>query len=163
MLRIFPGLPKREDPLALADCSMTSWRLGIGVLAGHWRDHADLIAPTVVGGSKKHGGPDLGPTRAKKAWASLGVDGLGIADAAPDRDFEGMPRLTVRMVARIQGFPDEWGFWGRKTAAYRQVGNAFPPPVAFAVAAAISKAIVMKKPSYSQRKRRDVAWQPGLL
>lgn len=33
----------------------------------------------------------------------------------------------------IQGFPKEWKFSGRKTAAYRQVGNAFPPPVAQAV------------------------------
>jgi DNA (cytosine-5)-methyltransferase 1 len=55
-----------------------------------WRKKADDIAPTVVGGSKKHGGPDLGPTRARKAWQSLGVDGLGIADQAPDRDFVGM-------------------------------------------------------------------------
>jgi DNA (cytosine-5)-methyltransferase 1 len=51
-----------------------------------------------------------------------------------------MPKLTVRMVARIQGFPDSWQFAGRKTAAYRQVGNAFPPPVAEAVATAIQRA-----------------------
>ncbi len=99
-----------------------------------WKDRADDIAPTIVGGSLKHGGPDLGPTRARKAWATLGVDGLGIADAAPGLEFVGMPRLTVRMVARLQGFPDEWEFSGRKTPAYRQVGNAFPSPVARAVA-----------------------------
>jgi DNA (cytosine-5)-methyltransferase 1 len=102
--------------------------------ADAWRDQADEIAPTIVGGSHKHGGPDLGPTRARKAWASLGVDGLGIFDAAPSPGFVGMPRLTVRMVARIQGFPDDWQFSGKKTAAYRQVGNAFPPPFARAVA-----------------------------
>jgi len=99
-----------------------------------WRDRANEIAPTIVGGSLKHGGPDLGPTRARKAWSSLSVDGLGIANEPPERDFVGMPRLTVQMVARIQGFPDEWKFIGGKTAAYRQVGNAFPPPVAKAVA-----------------------------
>ncbi|CAN5316998.1 DNA cytosine methyltransferase [soil metagenome] len=98
--------------------------------AKRWAKDADAIAPTIVGGSKKHGGPDLGPTRARKAWAALGVDGLGLAECAPEENFEGMPRLTVRMVARIQGFPDEWGLWGGKTARYRQVGNAFPPPVA---------------------------------
>lgn len=105
--------------------------------ADSWRLLANKIAPTVVGGSKKHGGPDLGPTRARKAWAELGVDGLGIANVPPPKEFEGMPRLTNRMVARLQGFPDTWGFWGSKTARYRQVGNAFPPPVAAAVAAAI--------------------------
>lgn len=102
--------------------------------ARSWKERADDIAPTVVGGSLKHGGPDLGPTRAKRAWRTLGVDGMGIADAPPAMDFVGMPRLTVPMVARLQGFPDHWTFSGRKTAAYRQVGNAFPPPVARAVA-----------------------------
>jgi DNA (cytosine-5)-methyltransferase 1 len=106
-----------------------------------WKKRADKIAPTVVGGSRKHGGPDLGPTRAKRAWANLGVDGMGIADAPPQKDFVGIPRLTVRMVARLQGFPDDWTFSGRKTAAYRQVGNAFPPPVAHAVAEKIAAAL----------------------
>jgi DNA (cytosine-5)-methyltransferase 1 len=107
----------------------------------HWIAGADEIAPTIVGGSKKHGGPDLGPTRARAAWASLGVNGKSLAEGAPERDFVGMPRLTVPMVARIQGFPDDWHFSGRKTAAYRQVGNAFPPPVAFAVASKIHEAL----------------------
>lgn len=105
-----------------------------------WAAGAQAIAPTIVGGSKKHGGPDLGPTRARRAWAELGVDGRTIADTAPGPDFTGMPRLTVRMVARIQGFPDSWHFSGRKTAAYRQVGNAFPPPVAEAVGRSIIEA-----------------------
>ena len=102
--------------------------------AAAWSDRANEIAPTIVGGSKKHGGPDLGPTRARQAWASLGVEGRSLAEEAPAPDFVGMPRLTVRMVARLQGFPDHWHFNGRKTTAYRQVGNAFPPPVAKAVA-----------------------------
>ena len=102
--------------------------------AAAWREQADEIAPTIVGGSHKHGGPDLGPTRSRRAWASLAVDGIGIANEAPAPDFAGMPKLTVRMVARIQGFPDDWQFSGGKTAAYRQVGNAFPPPFARAVA-----------------------------
>lgn len=106
-----------------------------------WKERANDIAPTLVGGSKKHGGPDLGPTRSKQAWATLGVDGRGLADAPPSQDFVGMPRLTVRMCARIQGFPDEWTFVGKKTPAYRQVGNAFPSPVAHAVSKQIAQAI----------------------
>jgi DNA (cytosine-5)-methyltransferase 1 len=105
--------------------------------ARNWCRRANTIAPTIVGGSLKHGGPDLGPTRARAAWATLGVDGLGIADEPPSRDFEGLPRLTVRMVARLQGFPDTWEFVGTKTQRYRQVGNAFPPPLARSVAASI--------------------------
>ena len=45
------------------------------------------------------------------------------------------------MVARIQSFPDSWEFSGKKTAAYRQVGNAFPPLVAAAVAGAIARSL----------------------
>jgi DNA (cytosine-5)-methyltransferase 1 len=109
--------------------------------ANEWRKMADGIGPTLVGGSKKHGGPDLGPTRARAQWAQLGVDGRGVADHAPHKDFDGSPRLTVRMAARIQGFPDEWEFAGRKTASYRQIGNAFPPPVARAIGVEIARAL----------------------
>lgn len=121
--------PPTVGELLLEKMKKNGWRG-----ANSWAKQADDIAPTIVGGSKKHGGPDLGPTRAKKAWASLGVNGMTIAEDAPERDFVGMPRLTVEMVAKIQGFPDDWKFLGRKTPAYRQVGNAFPPPVAEAVA-----------------------------
>lgn len=107
-----------------------------------WARRAAGVAPTIVGGSKLHGGPDLGPTRAKQKWKEMGVDGMGIADSAPDENFpeNGSPRLTVRMVALLQGFPPEWEFCGGKTIAYRQVGNAFPPLVARSVGLAIRRA-----------------------
>lgn len=108
------------------------WR---GVRA--WKIMANALAPTIVGGSHKHGGPDLGPTRARREWAALGVDGLGIADAPPEPDFAGLPRLTVAMVARLQSFPDSWKFSGTKTQTYRQVGNALPARLAFAVSKAV--------------------------
>jgi DNA (cytosine-5)-methyltransferase 1 len=113
-----------------------------------WVLKAAGIGPTVVGGSKKHGGPDLGPTRAREQWARLGVDGIGIANDAPDSEFpaDANPKLTVRMVARLQGFSDDWKFAGKKTAAYRQVGNAFPPPVAAAVGSAIVSAFAREYP-----------------
>lgn len=137
--------PSQNPPLTVGELlhdlmSAKGWRG-----ANRWKEQANAIAPTLVGGSKKHGGPDLGPTRAKRAWASLCVDGMGIWDEAPDQDFVGMPRLTPRMAARIQGFPDDWTFSGRKTATYRQIGNAFPPPVASAVANQIASALSVRK------------------
>lgn len=114
--------------------------------AGAWAKKAGGIAPTIVGGSKKHGGPDLGPTRAKRAWREMGVDALGIADAAPSRrdPVTLLPKLTCEMVARLQGWDDAeylWTFTGRKTASYRQIGNAFPPPVARAIGEQIRRAL----------------------
>jgi DNA (cytosine-5)-methyltransferase 1 len=103
----------------------------------HWKTLASRPAPCLVGGSKKHGGPDLGPQRAKREWATMYINGGGIANEAPQADFDGMPKLTVRMAARLQGFPDTWQFYGGKTAAYRQIGNAFPPQVAQALGLAI--------------------------
>jgi len=123
--------------------------------AADWAAGANRIAPTIVGGSKKHGGGDLGPTRAKRAWADLGVDGLGIADEAPGpADSPRLaPRLTCAMVARLQGWQDAWGwqFTGRKTARYRQLGNAFPPPVAEAVGSAIRAALLREGPRPGRR------------
>lgn len=106
-----------------------------------WVQKADKIAPTIVGGSKKHGGPDLGPVRARKGWAELGVDGNGVANEAPAADFEGMPKLTKEMIALIQGFPAEWQFGKKKTSACRMIGNAFPPPVACAVGKEIRRCL----------------------
>jgi DNA (cytosine-5)-methyltransferase 1 len=114
--------------------------------ADAWRERANKIAPTIVGGSKKHGGADLGPTRAKAAWDEIGVDGWGIADQAPAEDdpVDLQPKLTWQMVARIQGWDDsryKWEFEGRKTSISRQIGNAFPPPVAEAIGRSIRKAL----------------------
>jgi DNA (cytosine-5)-methyltransferase 1 len=129
--------------------------------AASWKLQANDIAPTLVGGSKKHGGPDLGPTRAKRQWAGLGVDAMGVADEAPARDFpvDQRPKLTVRMAARIQGFDDDWQFLGGKTASYRQVGNAFPPPVARAVGLALLAALNGKRLTRSPRQE-SIALEP---
>ncbi|WP_280443285.1 DNA cytosine methyltransferase [Nocardia brasiliensis] len=115
-----------------------------------WVARANKVAPTIVGGSKKHGGADLGPTRAKRAWAEMGVDAYGLHDddkpyVMGDRSITEIgPKLTPEMVARIQGWNDgefRWKFTGKKTAQYRQIGNAFPPPVAKVLGQAIAAAL----------------------
>lgn len=137
--------PYDHNPPTVGELLLDQMKSGGWRGATKWAKGADDIAPTIVGGSKKHGGPDLGPTRAKAAWATLGVNGMTIANEPPAKDHVGMPRLTVEMVARIQGFPADWKFVGKKTAAYRQVGNAFPPPVACAVATQIYKCLKARR------------------
>ena len=150
---VIVGIKKEENgsfsyPQGDADMTLTVGNALYDLMAENkwkyakkWAENANRIAPTLVGGSKKHGGPDLGPVRAKKAWEELGVDGKGVANTAPESDFEGMPRLTSRMLARIQGFPDTWTFGKKKTAACRMIGNAFPPPVAKAVGEKIKECL----------------------
>lgn len=154
--------PGQEKPLTIGELlrdSMVERGLKGAALENWYQKASSGIAPTLVGGSKKHGGADLGPTRAKRAWENLGVSGLGVADEPdkegntknPARDLgepgKTLPMITVKQAALVQGFgPEEeggegWIFQGRKTAAYRQVGNAFPPPVAKAVGLQIKAAL----------------------
>lgn len=132
------GSPPTVGEVLLPSMAANDWS---GAVA--WAGKANGIAPTIVGGSKKHGGADLGPTRAKAAWLRLGVDGKGIANEAPSADDpdDHTPRLTNQMVAQIQGFDSSWQFSGRKTSVYRQIGNAFPPPVANNIGEAIRHAL----------------------
>lgn len=89
----------------------------------------------------------------------LGVYALVLTDQAPQAGFEGDAKLTVEMAAVIQGFPADGELTGRKTTRYRQIGNAFPPPVAEAVgrriAVAIEGASAMKH--LSRKRSSDVA------
>lgn len=54
----------------------------------------------------------------------------------PDR----LRRLTVQEAAAIQGFPEDMEWRGTQSAIYRQIGNAVPPKLARAVAAALRDA-----------------------
>ena len=65
------------------------------------------------------------------------------------------------MVARLQGFPGLVEFAGRKTAAYRQVGNAFPPPVARALGAAIAAALTRTGSQAAGPVRQAPPAEPG--
>jgi len=140
--------PKTIGELLYDEMKSLGWRH-----VDSWKESANSIAPTLVGGSKKHGGADLGPTRARKSWALLGVDGRGLADSPPVNGFNAMPRLTLRMTALVQGFPSEWEFVGKKTPAYRQIGNAFPPPVAKAIGTSIKNALTRYDCKAQKRKR----------
>ncbi|RST03027.1 DNA cytosine methyltransferase [Streptomyces sp. WAC07149] len=117
-----------------------------------WARTASSVAPTLVGGSMKHGGGDLGPRRSKQQWARMCVNGNSTWATPPAHDFvlehgvgkngwEGYPKLTYQQAALLQGFPADWQFSGTRTNAYKQVGNAFPPPVARAVGTSITETL----------------------
>ncbi|MFG3405992.1 DNA cytosine methyltransferase [Streptomyces sp. NPDC048142] len=131
-----PGTAPAVGSVLYESMASAGWEL-----ARQWADGAMTIAPTLCGGSRKHGGADLGPSRARKAWAQLGVSGSSVADEPPQPGAALPVRLTVRHMALLQGFPDDWQFAGKKTSVYRQVGNAFPPPVAEAVGRSLAVAL----------------------
>lgn len=49
--------------------------------------------------------------------------------------------FSYRENARIQTFPDEWGFWGTLSEKYRQVGNAVPVKLAFEIGKKIKESL----------------------
>lgn len=93
----------KQSPPTVGEALRDSMAAAGWELAEEWAAGANKIAPTLVGGSHTHGGPDLGPTRARRAWAELGVNGKLLADEPPPPGFVGMPCLTVPMAATIQG------------------------------------------------------------
>lgn len=52
--------------------------------------------------------------------------------------------ITVREMARLHGFPDWFRFHETKWHGARQIGNAVPPPLAFAIGSKIIEAIGIK-------------------
>ncbi len=67
--------------------------------------------------------------------------------------------LTVREYARIQTFPDDWVFSGPLTAQYRQIGNAVPVNLAYAVARSLVRLLneIECLPAYENRT--PLLWQ----
>lgn len=101
----------------------------------------DKPSPTVVGGSKKKKGTGLGRKNAKGKWLALGVDDRTIGGGPPDEDHAGPFRLTLPMIAALQGFPGNWPFQGNNEDRFRQIGNAFPPAVALHLGCAVASAL----------------------
>lgn len=138
-------VPETRAPVTVGEALAASMGERGWPYAAAWAAQADRVAPTLVGGSWNRGGADLGPTGSKRSWARMRVNGGTVADKVPGPEFpwdlslgiKGMVALTVEQAARLQGFPEDWSFAGRKTARYRQVGHASPPPVGRALGLAI--------------------------
>lgn len=113
-----------------------------------------VLASTVVG---RKGG-----SREKEAarWTRKGIHIANVADAAPtqeqaDRGGAGfLPQLTLRMRARLQGFPDDWDFVGGRDSTASQVGNAVPPVLGQAIGLAVRSALTSRPYDYEEVLRR---------
>lgn len=101
---------------------------------GDWRDLPEDVAREYMGGSWLLGGGKTGMARR----LSLDEPSLTLTCAPAQKQTERCHPLetrplTIREYARIQTFPDYWNFQGTMTSKYKQIGNAVPVNLAWAI------------------------------
>lgn len=101
---------------------------------GYWKDLSDELQREYMGGSYFLGGGKTGLARRlsmKKPSLTL-VCSPAMKQTERCHPKETRP-LTIRESARIQTFPDNWKFQGAKGQQYKQIGNAVPVNLAYAL------------------------------
>lgn len=109
---------------------------------GYWRDLPTELAKEYMKSCWKMEGGRTGILRRM----SLDEPSLAVLTSPTQKQTERCHPLearpfTVRENARIQSFPDDWKFCGSMYSQYRQVGNAVPINLAFAIANEIRKSL----------------------
>ena len=107
----------------------------------------DAVAPTLRSGftGPRNTTGVLNSKASLKVWNDLQIWPNGVqqshalAMAYPPEN--GHFRLSVGDCALLQGFPAEWKFAGAVYQALGQIGNSVCPPVSFAVAREVAKAL----------------------
>lgn len=105
---------------------------------GNWRDLPHDIAKEYMKGSYNLGGGKTGMARR----LALDEASLTLTCAPAQKQTERCHPtetrpLTVREYARIQTFPDDWCFCGSLSAQYKQIGNAVPVNMSWALGRAL--------------------------
>lgn len=126
------------------------------------------LAPTLIGGSEKKQGMDLGMPKSRTRWEMMGVDPLGFANEPPAADHQGPIRLTLSMLAAIQDFSPRWQFFGERQEVFRQITNAVPSIVGAYIGAAVRIALTGEETTpgtvlhllrwYSEQRRREMQY-----
>jgi len=113
--RMPPAFPQWRTTVGEALLDLVAERGWEG--AEHWaKNVANHIGPTIVGGSEESGRLAFSSNLRAPVWEAMGIDPMGLAAEAPGPDHKGPFKFTLRMGARLQGFPDEWNFRGPRTS-----------------------------------------------
>jgi DNA (cytosine-5)-methyltransferase 1 len=120
---------------------------------GYWRDLPVALQKQYMKKSFYLGGGKTGMAR-RMSWDEPSLT-LTCAPAQKQTERchpdETRP-FTVREYARIQTFPDDWKFSGSLTSQYKQIGNAVPVNLAYAIGQKIVKAL---NEHYSRQKEKS--------
>ena len=103
-------IPDPDQPNPLKNHEYSKYKLQFSNYIGHRRINPDKPAPTVTARGDDKGGVVILPHP------------------------NGERRMSCRELATIQSFPLDFEFCGNRSSVYRQIGNAVPPKMAFAIA-----------------------------
>ena len=124
---------------------------------GYWRDLPEKIQKEYMKGSFYLGGGKTGMAR-RLSWDEPSLT-LTCAPAQKQTERchpEETRPLTVREYAPIQTFPDEWSIEGSLTDAYKQIGNAVPVNLAYAVARSLIRLLnTIEQQEYNSSNMAD--------
>lgn len=121
---------------------------------GNWRNLPEVVRKEAMGGAYASGGGKVGFYRrlsyaqpAPTLVTSPVQKATMMCHPTQDRP------LSIREYARIQQFPDDWNFVGTNSAKYRQIGNAVPVGLAFALGKAVLSAADQSAEIHTKRFR----------
>ena len=103
-------IPDPDQPNPLKNHEYSKYKLQFSNYIGHRRIDPDKPAPTVTARGDDKGGVVILPHP------------------------NGERRMSCRELATIQSFPLDFEFCGNRSSIYRQIGNAVPPKMVFAIA-----------------------------
>lgn len=118
--------------------------------------HTDIsrrrFAETVEGGTEPISRFFKLPSHGVSNTLRAGTDGARGAFTSPRPIHYAHARcITVREMARLHGFPDWFRFHATKWHGARQIGNAVPPPLARAIAHAVTTALGVRPRAPKER------------
>ena len=110
----------------------------------------DCFAPTLRSGftGPRKSTSILNSKASQAVWERLQIWPNGVQKSREDAMLfppeNGHFRLSIQDCALLQGFPESWRFEGAVYQALGQIGNSVCPPVGYAVATAVAKALGVK-------------------
>lgn len=104
------GLPDPDSENDVPNHTYSKYKLNINGYIGHRLLDPDKPAPTVTARGDNRGGVVIHPHP------------------------NGQRRMSCRELALVQSFPIDYEFSGNNSSIYRQIGNAVPPLLAYAIA-----------------------------
>lgn len=133
------GIPEPDEQNNFLNHEHTKYKLTFNGYLGHRKIDSKMPAPTIT---------------------ARGDDKGGVVILHHPNNHR---RMSVRETAIVQSFPIDFYFCGRRTSAYRQIGNAVPPVLARAVAEAVLKSNIKSKEEISIHKKRELPYTPSLF